>query len=717
MFPLSKLFRPGWKKATPIAIGTAVLLVASAFFNEASAQSKKAEKFFNEGQYDQAIRILKKDFYSDQNDLPSGMMLAKAFYQVHKYEDALDVLNLVNIERMSQSRDILFYADVLIANDDFSAAYLTLIEWLSISETDADAYVWLDKTANLLAWDSLRTLSDLKKIDGLNTFANEYAPYTSPNGELWYVSDKNTLQAVFPAAFTNQNIHLYHRAQTSKLDSLRMNKPTMLMRTRDYYYHDGALARWPQQGEYAMTLREIDGLQHSLRFGIYFSNLTGAVDDIRPFEHNGKFNTGHPTFSLDGSRMYFSSDREGGHGKMDLWYSDFDDGLWTEPVNLGPEVNTSGNEVYPVLHDFRLFYSSDRRDMGYGGLDLYYVSLLNLPFKPYNLRAPINSAYDDFSIHFTHRQTGYLASDRRGGAGGNDIYAFRFVPEQLPVDTLEFKIMPFRNAEVSLEVHDLSGNKVGEAHPDQYGVVSFPNLTTAEVYMLKVEGSDAKGVIIYKVDSQGNEVALNVDDSGQFPLELLDDRAFGFVRGPSDDENLQLPLSQKSIPSTQMDDTAPELISSSNVLEDKPDTAADITQSSDDNTAISGLLDGEEFIKTVPTVYYDFDSFKIRDDAKEDLNALAKTILSNKNIHVKVISHTDSRGPKAYNMTLSEKRAHGVIEYLAVQGVDTDRLTSEGKGESELANDCGDGAWCSNEDHAKNRRTEFVFIRRSTAEK
>lgn len=742
MFRKSNALRSDRESVVQFIFCVLALLSASAFFNEASAQSKKALNFFEQERYDEAIRILKKDFYSDQNDLASGMLLAKSFYRVHKYEEALDVLNLVNIERMSQSRDVMLYADALIANDDFSAAYLTLIEWLSHYETDSAAYVWLDKTAKLLAWDSLHTLSDLKEISGLNTFSNEYAPYTAPNGELWYVSDQNTLRAVFPAAFTNQNIHLFFRTQISKQDSLKMNKPRMLMRNRDYYYHDGAMASWPQQEEYAMTLREIDGMQHALRFGIYFSNLTGMEDDIRPFEHNGKFNTGHPTFSLDGSRMYFSSDREGGYGQMDLWYSDFENGTWTEPVNMGPEINTSGNEVYPVLNDFRLYYSSDRRDMGYGGLDLYYISLLNRPFKPYNLRTPINSAYDDFSIHFTGPQTGYLASNRPGGAGGDDIYAFRFVPEHLPIDTMEFKIMPLNDAEVIAAVYDLSGAKIGEARPDEFGVASFPELTTSSVYMLRLEGSGAEGASIYRVDDLGNEVVLETESPGQFAIEILDDDVQTFARKTSDVQASKDSVAQIDSTSTEGEETPSELTSDmekplaetdptvkptpsdedtglTGLVEEEPLAETDPTVKptpSDEDIEFAGLVEGEEFIKTVPTVYYDFDSFHLREDAKEDLNALAKIILNNRDIHIKVISHTDSRGPKAYNLTLSEKRARSVINYLAAQGVALDRLTSEGKGESELTNDCDDRTQCSNEDHAKNRRTEFVFMRGSTAQ-
>ena len=714
--PMIPFYNPSQKRkwAGMAAAFTAALFLATAALNPVEAQSRKALKFFDEGRYEPAIRILKKDFYADQNDLESGLLLAEALYKTHQYEEALDALNLVSTERMTRSKDLLLYADVLIANDDFSAAYLALIEWLSISETDADAYLWLDKTANLLAWDSLRTRSEIAEIEGLNTYANEYAPYTAPNGDLWFISDINSLQAVFPGAFTNQNVHLYHRTSPSHADSLKMNKPSMLMKLREYYYHDGALTQVPEQDEYALTLREIDGLQYALKTGIYFSHLTGAEDDIRPFEHNGKFNTGHPTFSPDGTRMYFASDRDGGFGGMDLWYSDLINGSWSEPVNMGRDVNTPGNEVYPAWHDFRLFYASDRRDMGYGGLDLYYISLLNRPFKPINLRTPINTAYDDFSVHFTRGTSGFLASNRIGGAGGDDIFAMHYVPEQLPIDTVEFKIMPVHPGEVAVAVYDLSGVKIASEKPDEHGVVTFTNLSTAAVYRVEVEGEEGREYSVFGTDALGNEFAYGDGKSGAVHVEMMDNAVQRFVRPETvyaDNSASALAASSSSPETADLSESNAVLSFPEPIADAAADKAGGWKAESQKGSPMSKLTAGMEYLKSIPNVYYDFDRYHLREDAKSDLDDLAAALLADAEIHLKVISHTDSRGPDAYNQVLSEKRARSVIDYLLSKGVTADRMTSEGRGESDLANECADGIQCSNEDHAKNRRTEFVFKR------
>lgn len=693
-----------------------VLILVCYSLNPLMAQPKRAVNFFEEGRYDQAIRILKKNFYPDADDVKSGILLAEALYKTHDYEEALDVLNLISTDRMTESKEILLYADVLIANDDFSGAYLALIEWLSISETDADAFVWLDKTADLLGWDSLRTFSEVVEMEGLNTYANEYAPFKASNGDLWFISDVNSLQAVFPAAFTNQNVHLYHRASISPTDSLKVVKPGMLMKTREYYYHDGALTRIPQQEEYALTLREIDGLQHALKTGIYFSHLTGAEDDVRPFEYNGKFNTGHPTFSIDGTRMYFASDRKGGYGGMDIWYSDYHEGVWSEPVNLGPEVNTSANEVYPTWHNFRLFYSSDRRDMGYGGLDVYYVSLLNKPYKPYNLRTPINTAYDDFSIHFTKQSSGYIASNRLGGAGGDDIYAMIFVPEQMPIDTIEFKIFPLSDTPPLVAVYDMEGVRVAEAYPDEYGIASFAGLSTASVYRLEVEGEENTDYTIFGVDEMGGERRGEETSKNNLHFEVLEDQILRFVR-----EEPAMAATESTGGSEDTDASEGQALTASadeggthaeaGGSDEKP--AGNWTAESQKDSELKTLPEGMKYLKSIPNVYYDFDRFHLREDAKKDLDELAEVMLENKYLVVHVISHTDSRGAKAYNQRLSERRAKSVIDYLLEKGITADRMTSEGKGEMEPTNGCKDGVWCSNEDHALNRRTEFVFSRRN----
>jgi hypothetical protein len=144
-----------------------------------------------------------------------------------------------------------------------------------------------------------------------------------------------------------------------------------------------------------------------------------------PF-NSPEYSVGHPCLHPDGKRLYFVSNMPGGEGGTDLYYVDRDGESWGEPVNLGPGINTSGNEMFPTLHpDGRLFFSCDVRP-GLGGMDIYFVDLEageNLVVE--NAGAPINSSGDDFAmIYDAGKGIGFLTSNRRGGRGDDDIYAF-----------------------------------------------------------------------------------------------------------------------------------------------------------------------------------------------------------------------------------------------------------------------------------------------------
>lgn len=151
-----------------------------------------------------------------------------------------------------------------------------------------------------------------------------------------------------------------------------------------------------------------------------------------PFEYNSDdYTVVHPTLSKDGTKVYFASDLPGGYGGMDLYYAEYEDGMWTTPVNMGDSINTKGDEVFPFVHyETGEFYFSSNGWGGLGGFDIYKAvpRKKNTWYPPQNLGAPINSQENDYSFYCTNdQQLGFFASDRKGGAGGTDIYSFKKV--------------------------------------------------------------------------------------------------------------------------------------------------------------------------------------------------------------------------------------------------------------------------------------------------
>ena len=171
-------------------------------------------------------------------------------------------------------------------------------------------------------------------------------------------------------------------------------------------------------------------LNGTAQLGIY-SAYRAEYDwaGVRPLPFNGPdFSNQHPSVTPNGRRVFFASNRPGGYGGYDLYFSDFREGRWSQAINLGPEVNTAGNEAFPYIHpNGRLFFASDGHG-GQGGYDLFLIDLSQRRWgKLLNLPAPINSPGDDVGIVLTpEADRGYMVSNRAGGKGADDIYLLRF---------------------------------------------------------------------------------------------------------------------------------------------------------------------------------------------------------------------------------------------------------------------------------------------------
>ncbi len=207
-------------------------------------------------------------------------------------------------------------------------------------------------------------------------------------------------------------------------------------------YHEGPLT-FSANGEKVYFTRnnynrgkKTKGKDDIVRLNIYTSNKEGkdwSTPIKLPFCTND-FDETNPTLSSDNNRLYFSSNRDGGFGGMDLYVSEYKQGTWSEPVNLGGTVNTSGNEVFPFIHDDGTLYFSSNGWGGVGGLDIFSTveSADSEWSEPVNIGLPFNSPKDDFGFILNVLGTeGYLSSARKGGIGQDDIYSFALPPDKM----------------------------------------------------------------------------------------------------------------------------------------------------------------------------------------------------------------------------------------------------------------------------------------------
>ncbi|MCB9080728.1 MAG: carboxypeptidase regulatory-like domain-containing protein [Lewinellaceae bacterium] len=214
-----------------------------------------------------------------------------------------------------------------------------------------------------------------------------------------------------------------------------------------------------------------------MELSIFLSEIGTNGDFMRetPFPHNDtRGRTGYPCFTPDGNAIFFASDRDGGFGGYDLYISYREGASWSRPINLGPVVNSSGDEISPYFDGTNLYFASDWHE-GFGGFDVFIAEQQDGRWaKVSNLGQPVNSAYDDYSYLFDNaRGLGYVISNRKGGRGAEDIYKVAKAGDNVTLRVINSSDgSPVPNAIIDLSACQPGRNYV--VTTDARGVFSFP---------------------------------------------------------------------------------------------------------------------------------------------------------------------------------------------------------------------------------------------------
>jgi outer membrane protein OmpA-like peptidoglycan-associated protein len=217
----------------------------------------------------------------------------------------------------------------------------------------------------------------------------------------------------------------------------------------------------------------------------------------------------------------------GGQGGMDIYMCKNENGQWSKPINLGSDVNTPGNEVFPYFYNGILYFSSDALP-GMGGLDIFYVKESNNWKEPQNLKNPVNSSYDDFGIFMYDDKHGYFSSNREGGIGSDDIYYFERIrddeemkPKTKILGLFEYKNLPADG--VTLQLIDEEDNFIAETITDKNGKFVFKNLSPDKNYMILLKENDFDDDYkIYLLNENGEKVMrLNRFAEGKHKFKAL----------------------------------------------------------------------------------------------------------------------------------------------------------------------------------------------------
>ncbi len=402
------------------------------------------------------------------------------------------------------------------------------------------------------------------------------------------------------------------------------------------------------------------------------------------------FAVAHPAISDDGVYLVFASNRPGGFGGMDLYIVNRQSGIWSEPENLGPKVNTKGNEIFPWFHtDGYLLFSSDGHP-GQGGLDLFITA----PDEAYHfttlqhLEEPFNSKKDDLGlIVAADGASGYFASDRKPTKGKDDLYRwtsprsiFCTPPKdpriQREIQVVDERGQPIPEAYVWIIPMDQDGPSM---YKDNFETTLVPDAKKqSEFYLqwgvtdtLSTETADAQSNTTGKVD-------LMIDQKLDYILVSQHAAYKPYVK-LSNGRNLPTTITLIKIQEIVVPPRPPAPIPSGTLI----------------------VLDN---------IYYDFNKSAIRQGEASELVALAKTLKEYPELTIELTSHTDTRGNAEYNMELSQRRSESSKDYLVLLGVEASRIITKAAGESSPRNKCVDGVPCTEEEHQYNRRTEVVIL-------
>lgn len=361
----------------------------------------------------------------------------------------------------------------------------------------------------------------------------------------------------------------------------------------------------------------------------------------------------YPFYDDASERLYFSANFEDGYGGTDIYVVNTNNGqIMSEPINLGPRVNTPGNEIAPYIFDGNLYFSSDIF-YGLGGMDVYKANIHsdNTFGVPVNLGTGINSVSDDFGFIIKKNGDegliGYYASNKPGGKGKDDIYGFK-VTETPGLKTLSFRGQVLRT-------------KNGEFVPD------------ASVSLL-----DENGSLIKKIKTRTNgSFQLQVPWRVNTTLQIDKDMFGSYI---------------KKFGKTEMDELG------SNPLNIELAYLDDVIDKKEDKTTLK-----------MKDFFFAKGKSLVTSDIALELDKVVMAALNFPQMQLRIESHTDSRGSDSSNKKLSQERADAIRGYLLANGVPSSNIVgSLGYGEERLVNNCKNGVYCLDFLHQQNERTLII---------
>ncbi|MCA0427581.1 MAG: OmpA family protein [Bacteroidetes bacterium] len=607
-----------------ITLLSCLLLAGSAFAQDlpfSGTKNKKAEyqfgealKAFQEGDGMKALNFTEKAITYDPNFIDAYMLKAEIKSQNERYSDALEIYQ--KIKNLNPEFPMSYYgtAKILYTQKQYDEALVNAKRFLEYPDHFRKGPEMQRIKSNIeFAIQAIKNPVPFQPVNmgpSINSYENEYFPGITSDGQTFIFTRLE--------GGRNEEFYLANKRNNEWLPAMNLGAPinternegTVSLSADGQYIFYTACNKPGGLGSCDLYLSKLDGLTWAEP-----KNLGAPV--------NSSAWESQPSVSFDGKTVYFSSNRPGGYGGSDIWYTTFKNGRWSPPVNMGPEINTTGEEQSPfIAKDDNTLYFNSNGHAGMGGIDLFVARKVDGRWqKPKNMGYPINTDLDETCLVIASNGTdAYIARQGADSYGGLDIYQFELNEDVKPAKTgyvkgTVFDAETLKKLSARVELIDLATGK-----------------SVVESYSNKASGE-------FLVSLQGNkDYALNV--SAENYLFYSENFA---LKNQSATEPLELKVPLQPIKA------------------------------------------GSKVV--LKNIFFDTDKFTLKEESKVELEKLIQFLNANPKVRIEIGGHTDNTGDPKKNSTLSTNRAKAVLDYLVSKQIAANRLTSKGYAETQPISD------------------------------
>ena len=576
---------------------------------KAMAAYFKAKDFGSRTQWEEGIVELQKAIKIQPDYTQAKELLGEYFFALKKYDDAIAILESSANDKDFSARSVFLLSEIFLKNNNGEKAKLYAEKYIARKDKVPNAAAKASQTilnANFAIEAKKNPVPFNPKNLGasINTKANEYFPYLTPDGKVFTFTRMDGRQE--DLFYANRNDTVFSNAMSYGNN----------VNTDD---NEGASAMDAQGNFLFVTAcNRMDGYGScDIYYSVKQNNIWTAPQGIGKPVNTGAWEA-QPSFSSDGSALYFASNRPGGFGGRDIWVSYLDTNMkLSEPKNLGPNINTKYDDQCPFIHaDNQTLYFTSNGWPGMGNGDIYISRKTDTGWtKAVNIGYPINTENDDngMTVSFDGK-TAFLSSSRAGGFGGLDLYSFE-LPENM---------QPKKTTYIKAVVKDAKSKQLLNA---SYSIIDLD--TKKEVY----KGNTSNGKFFVSIELNKND-ALQIQKEGYLFYS----------------QNINL---------------------KETTTETKPYEIEVLLEPIAANSKI-----------TLNNVFFDFDKNELKQESFVELDKLADLLKKNPTVKIEISGHTDNKGDKKYNLALSQKRAESVVNYLVQKGIAAARLVAKGYGDT-----------------------------------